>query len=577
MFKQILECSIKGAIILSVLVAGSDLKGKSKSFSKYILDAFSDKMILPKDKKIPGKKSNKIRMIIAPNELESASFLLQAKTDMKNLTIEPTALSSDNKIIPASNIDIKIVKCWFQGGNAWCDIAKDTSKKLTPELLLKDDSLISVDNKNKVNYIKLNYPEGEKYICVSDENEKTENGPYKILSIKDFPVKDSKTLQAFDIAKDTNKQIWLTVKIPKGKAPGFYHGKINIKQNEKVIDFLDITVRVLPFELSSPDFTSSVFYRGRLSEKYPKGTISAEFKSLEQLKAELKDMLEHGVFNPTCYQPYGDKKLFKNYLKARREVGMTSKTLYSCYGLAIENCKNIEILKKQIKEMLQTAKAYGINEIYFFGRDEAQGTKLVSQRKIWKAVHEAGGKIFTTGYKKNNFKLMGDIQDLCISWGYPSLEESSKWHSVKHKIWAYFNPQAGLENPEIYRRNFGLLLWQKNYDGACTFAYQTSMGNVWNDFDYKYRDHNFTYPTVDGVIDTIAWEGYREGIDDLRYATTLEEAIKTAKKSNNAETQKNAAYAEEYLKELKTTDLSSRNLNVIRMEIIDLILKLKAK
>ena len=26
---------------------------------------------------------------------------------------------------------------------------------------------------------------------------------------------------------------------------------------------------------------------------------------------------------------------------------------------------------------------------------------------------------------------------------------------------------------------------------------------------------------VNGVIDTIAWEGYREGVDDVRYITTL--------------------------------------------------------
>ena len=31
--------------------------------------------------------------------------------------------------------------------------------------------------------------------------------------------------------------------------------------------------------------------------------------------------------------------------------------------------------------------------------------------------------------------------------------------------------------------------------------------------------------TVDGVIDTIAWEGYREGVDDVRYVTTLQKAI----------------------------------------------------
>jgi len=45
----------------------------------------------------------------------------------------------------------------------------------------------------------------------------------------------------------------------------------------------------------------------------------------------------------------------------------------------------------------------------------------------------------------------------------------------------------------------------------------------------------FVYPTVDGVIDTIAWEGYREGIDDLRYLATLRKAIGKAEKSAAAQ------------------------------------------
>ena len=36
-----------------------------------------------------------------------------------------------------------------------------------------------------------------------------------------------------------------------------------------------------------------------------------------------------------------------------------------------------------------------------------------------------------------------------------------------------------------------------------------------------FRDHVFAYPTSNGVIDTIQWEGWREGVDDTRYLATL--------------------------------------------------------
>jgi len=38
------------------------------------------------------------------------------------------------------------------------------------------------------------------------------------------------------------------------------------------------------------------------------------------------------------------------------------------------------------------------------------------------------------------------------------------------------------------------------------------------------------YSTVNGVIPTIQWEGYREGYDDLRYLATLENLIEQTKR-----------------------------------------------
>ncbi len=56
-----------------------------------------------------------------------------------------------------------------------------------------------------------------------------------------------------------------------------------------------------------------------------------------------------------------------------------------------------------------------------------------------------------------------------------------------------------------------------------------------------------TYPTADGVIDTVQWEGFREGIDDVRYVCALEAAIARAK-LDPAKVQE-AARAEAWLQE----------------------------
>ena len=56
-----------------------------------------------------------------------------------------------------------------------------------------------------------------------------------------------------------------------------------------------------------------------------------------------------------------------------------------------------------------------------------------------------------------------------------------------------------------------------------------SMGRPWDDFDNAiYRSHMLTYPTVDGIVGTLQWEGVRAAVDDVRYATTLREAATSA-------------------------------------------------
>jgi len=138
--------------------------------------------------------------------------------------------------------------------------------------------------------------------------------------------------------------------------------------------------------------------------------------------------------------------------------------------------------------------------------------------------------------------------------GPPDPEEGAKWQSVGSQAFCYANPQVGVEAAETYRRNFGLVLWRAGFDGAMDYAYQHGFGHVWNDFDSpKYRDHNFTYPTVTGVIDTLAWEGFREGVDDVRYVTTLERAIANASGAKAGVAEQAKAWLDEL--EPKTADL----------------------
>ena len=130
-----------------------------------------------------------------------------------------------------------------------------------------------------------------------------------------------------------------------------------------------------------------------------------------------------------------------------------------------------------------------------------------------------------------------------------------------------------MENPELYRRNYGLLLWKLDYDGACTYCFMDSSGTQWNDFDDEtYRDHCLAYPTVDGVVGTLALEGFRAGMDDLRYVTVLRAVIERALRGGSARAK---ARARQMQKWLESADPRRADLDALRQVVIERILELE--
>jgi len=395
------------------------------------------------------------------------------------------------------------------------------------------------------------------------------------MPVDKFPVKDSPVLLPVDIPAGTNKQFWLTVHVPDDAAAGTYSGTVTLNTPKGKLADLALSVEVLPFELLPPYYTSSMDYHGRLVPD-DKAAIGSWLKSRKQFRAELTNMVAHGLRN--CQHYSIRKEILGEVLKIRAEVGMDNKTLYLKNTIRIgrpTDPKELERIKRDVRDIIEFTKAYGTETVYFYGIDERRGQELSSQRAAWNAVREAGGKIFVAGWA-DNIELMGDIQDMHVRAAWPSHEEVARWHAYGHKIFCYANPQTGVENPVVYRRNFGLLLWKFNYDGASTNAYQHTFGMTWNDFDhYTYRAHTIAYPTVNGVVDTIAWEGYREAVDDVRYVTTLQRALAKAKASGGRALAAGIRAAEAFLRDLKSEQtVETADLYAVRRQIISHILAL---
>ena len=540
----------------------------------HVVRPISGVPILPSTYPLPGEKTLTIQMTACRGEFEPASFVVRPIKNVTRLKLTPTNLQSDTGVIPAENVDIKVVKAWYQGGSAWVNVNPDPKRVLVPELLLNDDELIQIKENSRDNFLKLNFSTGPEYVLISDA---TSQAKPVLHSVDEFPVKDAATLLPVDIGGNTNRQFWITVKVPQDASAGQYSGHIRVSQDDVEIGKLDVAVKVLPFELDEPRQIYSIYYRGQLQPD--RVTISSEYKSVEQMTAELRDMLAHGISNPTVYQYLGHSRsavdLIKGALQLRKDVGFTVDKLYFLgmnTGISSTARERME-LSQRVRQVMGLARPFGINDVYIYGIDEAKGEKLFAQRTAWEAVHEAGAKVYVAG-RTGNFDKVGDILDLLVAAYQPNRDEADKYHSIGHQVFNYANPQVGVENPEVYRRNYGLLLWQNDYDGAMDYAYQHSFGSIWNDFDGKYRDTVFAYPTTNGVIDTIAWEGFREGVDDVRYVTTLQRHIKSATHSGTSEQRAKAKDAQAFLDQLKVLPSESLDLHDARTKITHYISRL---
>lgn len=534
------------------LVFANALIANAEFINVYPLNPISRKRILPNTDPIPALVQNQIEMKACRKEFKPASFVIRAKKALTDVRITITDFSSTKKVkLPSSILDIKLVKCWYQSGENTIENKK--KKVLVPELLLNDSSLIKVDYDKKINYIKVfdncNDRMG-KYIDISSQDE---------AFPKNVVIKDSDTLKSFNMDADTNIQIWLTIHVPEDTESGLYSGTIDIRSNEGVSSQVFLLLTVLPFDLDEPLLEYGLYYTGKLTSTTQK-EINSEWKDIDQYSIELQNIFNHGVSFPTLYQELKSNQVH-NALKIREALGFPVEHLY-VYGTRTDDVDNPKIknqVLKQVASWMEIASQYSYSNVYFYGRDEAVGKKLKAQRQTWEEIHLMGAKVFAA-CSGGAVDIVGDILDKPILAGNYNFRKKDlqKWISKGKSVLSYDNPQVVIENPEIYRLNYGFKLLSEGYAGAMPFAYQHSFGHIWNDYDHKkFRDHVFAYPTSAGVIDTIQWEGFREAVNDIRYISTF---------INKNEGRKN-----DILKWLRKELKNKTDLSEIRNKIIEKI------
>lgn len=438
-------------------------------------------------------------------EYEPATFGVFACSELEGVNLEIGDFkSADGKRLPSSIAEAHAVKCWYQEG---MPLTTKSELVLVPELLLKNPGLIYVDPQTRTNEHKWQgkYPE------------------------------DSPNLKDVDIAEFESQQYWLIFHIPRDTDSGVYTGRITVEASNTPSVSIPVRLTVHDFELAPSPMIHSLYYTLRFTGCETEEDFRAR---MAQMQAEILDQVAYGINMPTTYVnggqlPWDDDPMaqVRAVIAMHAEAGIKNAPFVCVtYGIGGQQTEEqLDALRKNLRKFRKDVEAMGRSPVYVQGKDEASGETLRRERAAFAVAHEVGAKVFVaTG--NDYFPIIGDLLDMPVVSGnlVPSLP--NKVHQLGYKILSYGNPQAGCENPKIYRQNYGLRLWRAGYDGAMNWEY---CGGNWDEIgtDSNYREEGMVYRGKVKPIGTIQWEGWREGIDDIRYMATLLEIVEEAERT----------------------------------------------
>lgn len=538
--------------------------------------------VIPTD----GVAGRMIPAVAAKGEFAPLSFVVAPLTNIDKLEVRATNLTSNGKRIDAAQVDVKVIKVWYQTGTAWHSYFADvTHRVLVPELLLNDENLIRVDHATQDNYLRVDYPEGAKFVWISAPPD-IDDGKFNHVV---EPVSDNKKLQPVALKAGESKQFWVTIHVPADATAGVYQGNIELLVDGKVITQLPLSLRVLPFELPLPRTyydLSTPFYSMIYNSVFLQAHLDMSGGNVElaeaKLRSELKNLREHNVFNHLLRgrremsDRYAEQTLHE--LQMIKDAGFVPPLFnaFSASGsLFFPKYRNPGRFEKYLSDARRTMdmvkKILGHENVYMFGFDEPGMAMLLAQQDGWEELHRIGAKIYSTS-KDAHYPAVGFAENAPNYSGTFTRERALKWNLLGQNILSYAGPHTGPENPEFNRRAHGMELYKALYGGTGNYKYY-DQHKIWNDFSSNgFRGFNMVYPTQTGVIDTMAWEGFRVGLDDVRYATLLKQLAAEAIATDKVD----AIYAaKKALIWLEESDAKNGDLEAIRLEMINYILELR--
>ena len=337
---------------------------------------------------------------------------------------------------------------------------------------------------------------------------------------------------------------WATIHVPDNARPGRYEGQLTFTARDAEACSVEVVLDVLPFRLASPPNRHVGFFWS------PAGYLMDPETSIEQ---QFEDMQRHGV---TGLQSYGfgarfvpradggceyDFTAFDRLVRLKRRYGIVGPIPVFKAWHQVAQTLGVEIRSEAFEAGVADfygaawaeAKRRGWPEIYFYPWDEPGGDALETTKYLCELIKRVvpEAKTFIT-CADHSAQVLDDWLDVRC---YASLTEQrvAETRAAGDVPFEYGGVYGG--SAFQLRYNCGFRFWKTGAVGKYMWVYAWAKGNPWFDLDNTMRETGAVYPGEDVPIPIPAYEGVREGVDDLRYVYTLRQAIDDALASKDPE------------------------------------------